>query len=145
MSRCFRCPRDTSSNKCATRRCVGRHETQRAGRWRPALSTFARRWLFDFPWALFAVALSGQCFLLTALFTWFQVERVTFDFLHNVCLLHCAFKATQRAFQSFAVLQMYFCQLIHHLPVRIVSGRPQEAASETQRVYCSVFPLLERR
>jgi hypothetical protein len=70
---------------------------------------------------------------------------VTFDFLHNVFLLHFAFEATQRAFQSFAVLQMYFCQLIHHLPVRIVPGRPPEAVSETQLVYCSVFRLLERR
>lgn len=95
--------------------------------------------LLDIPGALLAIALAGESFLLTALFTWLQVERVTLDFLHNVFLLHFALETTQRTFQSFAVLQMYFCQLIHHLPVRIASSRPFQAVSETQLLYCSVI------
>lgn len=61
--------------------------------------------------ALLAVALASQSFFGAAFLAWFQVERVSLDFLYNVLLLNLAFEAAQRTFKSFSLLNMNFCQL----------------------------------
>src|SRR5207247_2500854 len=53
---------------------------------------------------LLAIALARQRFLHALLFTWFQVERVTLDFLDNVFGLHLALKAPQGILKGFAFL-----------------------------------------
>ncbi len=70
------------------------------------------RWrnLFYFARTLLAVALPGQRLFLAALFTGFQIERMTFDFFNDVFLLHFPLKAAQSAFERFPILQMDFCQ-----------------------------------
>jgi hypothetical protein len=59
---------------------------------------------------LLAIAFPGECFFGTALLSWLQIERVTLDFLYDVFLLNLALKPAQRAFESFAILEMDFCQ-----------------------------------
>ena len=67
--------------------------------------------LLDVRAALLAVALTSQSFLGPALFAGLQVEGVTLNFLNDIFLLNFAFEATKRAFERFAILQYYFCQL----------------------------------
>ena len=54
--------------------------------------------LFYFARTLFAIAFAGQRLFLTALFTGFQVERVTFNFFNDIFLLNFPLKAAQSAF-----------------------------------------------
>gem|GEM_PF-4848245 len=59
---------------------------------------------------LLAIALARQRFLHALLFTWFQVERVTLDFLDDVFGLHLALKAPQGILKGFAFLNSNLCQ-----------------------------------
>ena len=68
------------------------------------------RGLFDIGTTLLAVALPSESFFGPALFTWFQVERVSLDFLDDVFLLDLSLETTQRAFERLAVLQHNFSQ-----------------------------------
>ncbi len=73
--------------------------------------------LLDVAGTLLAIALASESFLGAALFPRLQVKRVPLDFFHNIFLLDFAFETAKSTFESFAVLQMDFCQLkIHHLP-----------------------------
>ncbi len=77
--------------------------------------------LFNFAWALLAVALAGESFFGATLFTRFQVKRMPLDLLNDVFLLYFTFEPSQSAFERLAILQMDFCQLeIHHLPEPLV-------------------------
>lgn len=93
-----------------TRSEVSSSEQQKARRlWRAFL-------LFDIAWALLAIALACEGFFGAALFSRFQVERVTLDFFNDVFLLDLTLETTERAFERFAVLDVDFCQLkTHHL------------------------------
>ena len=66
--------------------------------------------LFDIARSLLTIPLSSERFFGAPLFTGFQVERVTLDFLHDVFLLNLAFKTTQSAFERLSILEMDFCQ-----------------------------------
>ncbi len=67
--------------------------------------------LFGIFGALFAGALAGQSFLGAALFAGLHVVGVPLDILDDIFLLHLPFEAPERAFQSFTVLDDYFCQM----------------------------------
>jgi hypothetical protein len=66
--------------------------------------------LFGIGTTFLPIPLSCERFLGPALFTRFQVERVSLDFLDDVFLLDLALETTQRAFERLAVLQQYFSQ-----------------------------------
>ncbi len=53
---------------------------------------------------LLAIALTCKRFLHALLFTWFQIKRVTLDFLDNVFGLHFALEAPQSILKGFAFL-----------------------------------------
>ena len=59
---------------------------------------------------LLTIALTSQRFLHTLLLTWFQVKRVTLDFLDNVFSLHFALKAAQGILKGLAFLNSNLCQ-----------------------------------
>jgi hypothetical protein len=59
---------------------------------------------------LLTITLTGQRFFHALLFTRFQVERVTLDFLDNVFGLHLALKAPQGILKGFAFLYSNLCQ-----------------------------------
>ena len=67
------------------------------------------------------------------------------DLLDDVFLLHFALKTAQRAFQSFTILQIYFCQLNIHLTsiqgmgIYIVArtGRPRTRSKTRRTKSCS--------
>jgi len=61
--------------------------------------------------SLFAIPLTCQRLFYTALFTGFQVEGVTLDFLDDVLLLYLALKPAQRIFERLAFLYTNLCQL----------------------------------
>ena len=65
---------------------------------------------------------------------------MTLDFLHNVFLLHFALEATQCTFQSFAVLQMYFCQLNSPPSGQDCLKQTVGGSQRDTTVYCSVLP-----
>ena len=89
--------------------------------------------LLDIAGALFAIALAGERFLGAALFTWLQVKRVSLDLFYDVLLLNFALETAKGTFESFAVLQMDFCQLnFHHLP-----GFPVARGASRLTVYCN--------
>jgi hypothetical protein len=56
------------------------------------------------------IALTCQRFLHAFLLTWFQIKRVTLDFLDNVFGLHLALKAPQGILKGFAFLYSNLCQ-----------------------------------
>jgi hypothetical protein len=66
--------------------------------------------LFRFFAGLFAIAFAREGFLHATLFTWFQIEGVTLDFLDNVFLLDLPLKAAQSIFKGFALLNSNLCQ-----------------------------------
>jgi hypothetical protein len=57
-----------------------------------------------------AIALACQRFFYAFLLTWFQIKRVTLDFLDNVFGLHLAFEASQGILKGFAFLYSNLCQ-----------------------------------
>ncbi len=59
---------------------------------------------------LLTIALTCQRFLHALLFTWFQVERVTLDFLDDVFGLHLTLEASQGILKGFAFLYSNLCQ-----------------------------------
>jgi hypothetical protein len=59
---------------------------------------------------LFPVALAREGFLGALLFTRFQVEGMSLDFLDDVLVLDFALEAAQRAFQGFSILDVDFSQ-----------------------------------
>jgi hypothetical protein len=59
---------------------------------------------------LLTIALASERFLHAFLFTWFQIKRVTLDFLDNVFGLHLALKAPQGILKGFAFLNSNLCQ-----------------------------------
>jgi hypothetical protein len=59
---------------------------------------------------LLAITLTRQRFFYTLLFTWFQIKRVTLDFLDDVFGLHLALKATERILKGFTFLYSNLCQ-----------------------------------
>src|SRR5271155_3564162 len=59
---------------------------------------------------LLAIALASECFFHSFLLTWFQIKRVTLDFLDNVFGLHLALKASQGILKGFAFLYSNLCQ-----------------------------------
>jgi hypothetical protein len=59
---------------------------------------------------LLAIAFASECFFHSFLLTWFQIKRVTLDFLDNVFGLHLALKASQRILKGFAFLYSNLCQ-----------------------------------
>jgi hypothetical protein len=67
--------------------------------------------LFDFPARFLPVSLAGKSRLNPFLFSRLQVERVPFDFLNDVFLLHFPLEATERVFQRLPVLESDFSQL----------------------------------
>jgi hypothetical protein len=88
---------------------------------KPAKFPSAGHQLFNFAWALLAVALPGESFFRAAFFSWLQVEGVPFDLFNDIFLLYFTFEPSQSAFKRLAILQMDFCQLrIHHLPELLV-------------------------
>ncbi len=77
--------------------------------------------LFNFAWALLAIALASEGFFRAAFFSRFQVERMPFDLFYDIFLLNFTFEASKSTFERLAILQMDFCQLrIHHLPELLV-------------------------
>jgi hypothetical protein len=66
--------------------------------------------LLDVLASLLAVALASQRLFGALLFARFQIERMPFDLFDDVLLLDFALEAAQRAFQSFTILDMDFCQ-----------------------------------
>jgi hypothetical protein len=59
---------------------------------------------------LLAATLAGQGFFHAFLFTRFQIEGMTLNFLDDVFRLHLTFEAAKRIFQRLAFLQSHFCQ-----------------------------------
>jgi hypothetical protein len=59
---------------------------------------------------LLAIAFASECFFHSFLLTWFQIKRVTLDFLDNVFGLHLALEASQRILKGFAFLYSNLCQ-----------------------------------
>ena len=59
---------------------------------------------------LLAIALASKRFFHALLLTWFQIKRVTLDFLDNVFRLHLALKAAQGILKGFAFLYSNLCQ-----------------------------------
>ena len=66
--------------------------------------------------ALLAIALPRQRRFHSLLFTRLQVERVALGFLDDIFLENFPFETPERALQSFAILDMYFC---HSNPVSL--------------------------
>ena len=62
---------------------------------------------------LLAIALACKCFLYTLLFAWFQVERVTLDFLDDVFRLNLTLKTAKSILKGFAFLNSNFCQVVY--------------------------------
>ncbi len=60
--------------------------------------------------SFFAIPLSCERLLDTALFARFQVEGMTFDFFNDVFLLNLAFKPAQCIFKRLAFLNANLCQ-----------------------------------
>jgi len=58
---------------------------------------------------LLTITLASKRFFHTLLLTWFQIKRVTFDFLDNVFCLHFAFESAQGIFKGFAFLNSNLC------------------------------------
>jgi len=58
---------------------------------------------------LLTITLASKRFFHTLLLTWFQIKRVTFDFLDDVFGLHFAFEAAQGIFKGFAFLNSNLC------------------------------------
>lgn len=67
--------------------------------------------LLRFGATLLAIALTSESFLGTTLLAGLQVEGVTFDLLDDVFLLHFALETAKSAFERFAFLHNYFCQI----------------------------------
>ncbi len=59
---------------------------------------------------LLAIALACERFFHALLLTWFQIKRVTLDFLDDVFSLHLALKAPQGILKGFAFLYSNLCQ-----------------------------------
>ncbi len=59
---------------------------------------------------LLTIALACQCFFHALLLTWFQIKRVTLDFLDDVFRLHLALEAPQCVLKGFAFLYSNLCQ-----------------------------------
>ena len=59
---------------------------------------------------LLTITLASKCFFHALLFTWFQIKRVTLDFLDDVFGLHLALKAPQGILKGFAFLYSNLCQ-----------------------------------
>ena len=59
---------------------------------------------------LLAIAFASERFFHSFLLTWFQIKRVTLDFLDNVFGLHLALKASQGILKGFAFLYSNLCQ-----------------------------------
>jgi hypothetical protein len=59
---------------------------------------------------LLTITLACKRFLHALLLTWFQIKRVTLDFLDNVFGLHLALKAPQGILKGFAFLYSNLCQ-----------------------------------
>jgi len=86
--------------------------------WRPSLRTLPGRrptivteriliLLFTY---LFTIALACECFFHTFLLTWFQIKRMTLNFLDDVFGLHLALEAPQGILKGFAFLYSNLCQ-----------------------------------
>jgi hypothetical protein len=59
---------------------------------------------------LLTITLACKRFLHAFLLTWFQIKRVTLDFLDDVFGLHLALKAPQGILKGFAFLYSNLCQ-----------------------------------
>ena len=59
---------------------------------------------------LLTIALTCQRFFHAFLLTWFQIKRMTLDFLDDVFGLHLALKAPQGILKGFAFLYSNLCQ-----------------------------------
>ena len=59
---------------------------------------------------LLAIALACKRLFHALLLTWFQIKRVTLDFLDNVFRLHLALEAPQCVLKGFAFLYSNLCQ-----------------------------------
>jgi hypothetical protein len=66
--------------------------------------------LFNFAPALFPVSLTGKRLLDPQLLARLQVKRMPLDLFNDVFLLHLALESPEGVFQSFTVLESYFCQ-----------------------------------
>jgi hypothetical protein len=56
------------------------------------------------------IALASERFFHAFLLTWFQIKRVTLDFLDDVFRLHFALEAPQCVLKGFAFLYSNLCQ-----------------------------------
>ncbi len=83
--------------------------------------------LLDIARTLLTIALAGESFFGTALFSWLQVERMALDFLNDIFLLNLALKTPEGAFERLAILQMDFCQTLNSPAFRY--ARPERANS----------------
>jgi hypothetical protein len=59
---------------------------------------------------LLTITLTCERFFHAFLLTWFQIKRVTLDFLDDVFGLHLALKAPQGILKGFAFLNSNLCQ-----------------------------------
>jgi hypothetical protein len=59
---------------------------------------------------LLTIALASERFFYAFLLTWFQIKRVTLDFLDDVFRLHFALEAPQCVLKGFAFLYSNLCQ-----------------------------------
>jgi hypothetical protein len=60
--------------------------------------------LFDVSRTLLTISLAGQRLFRAPFLAWFQVKRVSLDFLDDVFLLYLAFEAPQSAFERLSIL-----------------------------------------
>ena len=87
-----------------------RGDEKRAALWGPPSLNQLFRALFDLARTLLAIAFSSERLFLADFLTWFQIEGVTFDLLHNIFLLYFPLEAAQSTLQGFTILEMDFCQ-----------------------------------
>src|SRR5260221_1244723 len=74
------------------------------------LASFQGTKLVLFLTDLLAIAFASERFFYALLFAWFQIKRVTLNFLDDVFGLHLALKAPQGILKGFAFLYSNLCQ-----------------------------------
>ena len=71
--------------------------------------------LLNFPATFLPVSFASQCLLDPQFLARLQIEGMPLDLFNDVFLLHLAFEAPECVFQSFTILESYFCQNLLHL------------------------------
>ena len=92
---------------------------------------------------LLAIAFASECFFHSFLLTWFQIKRVTLDFLDDVFGLHLALEAPQGVLKGFALLYSNLCQE-KYTSKQSQSGYPLEYAERAVigiQIVSNISPL----